>query len=134
MAQVRLDDFYDVKDLALEMGATVQYTDGRRFNTAGVQAVRQPKQRVEAKPQPAPAPPPPPTTAPVPAVDNSALIQQLIAAINRPVNVTIPDIPPPQVTVQSAAPTVSPTSWVFDFERNSNGTIKRIHATPSKEK
>lgn len=131
MVQVRLDDFYDVKDLALEMGATVKYADGRKFNTAGVQATRQPKPRAAepkvAAPAPVPSPAPPP-----PAADNSALLQQLIAALNRPINVAVPEMAPPQVTVQAASP-ANPTAWTFDFERNQNGTIKRILAKPSKE-
>jgi hypothetical protein len=39
------------------------------------------------------------------------------------------DAPAPQVVVQppEAKKTVA---WTFEFERNADGTIKRIHATP----
>lgn len=133
MATIRLDDYDDVEDLALELGATVEYANGRKFNTAGTKAQRKPKLQVvekedeeedeeEEKRKP-------------PAVDTSLLqqvIQQLSAALNRPVAVTLPEMPTPQVTVQAGNP-VTPVSWVFEFERNPNGTIKRINATPAKD-
>jgi hypothetical protein len=130
MATIRLDDSDDVEDLALELGATVEYANGRKFNTAGMKALRKAKLKVvedeeedeeEEKRSP-------------PAVDTSLLqqvIQQLSAALNRPVAVTLPEMPVPQVTVQAGNP-VTPVSWVFEFERNPNGTIKRINATPAK--
>lgn len=127
MATVKLDDFDDVEDLALELGAVVEYADGRKFNTAGTQAKRQSK-----PPRPTPAPAPPPVV--VPSQDNSAalmqqIVQQLSTALSRPVSVMLPEMPVPQVTV-AAAPAAKPTSWSFEFERNPNGTIKRINATP----
>lgn len=127
MANVRLGDLYDLEDLALETGATVEYANGRMFNTAGRQAVR------AVKPK-APAPAPTPAVQPESAKpDVSAeLLRQMMAILNRPVEVRLPEMPAPQVTV-AAATVVSPTSWSFEFERNANGTIKRINATPSKE-
>lgn len=129
MATLKLDDFYNVEDLALELGATVEYPDGRKFNTAGTQAKRQAK-----APSPAPALAPAPAPAPDP---NTALMQQMVqqlaVALSRPVSVTLPDIPAPQIVVQPSEVTAQPTSWVFEFERNPNGTIKRINAKPNKE-
>lgn len=129
MATIQLDDYDNVEDLALELGATVEYANGRKFNTAGTKALRKPKPPVEdvAEKKAEPLPPP--------SVDQSLLqqvIQQLSAALNRPVTVTLPDMPAPQVTVQAGSP-VTPVSWVFEFERNPNGTIKRINATPAKD-
>jgi hypothetical protein len=124
MANVQLNDLYNLEDLALEMGATVEYANGRTFNTAGVQAVRAVKPKVPA-PTPAPIVQPEP-----PKPDVSAdLLRQMISILNRPVDVRLPEMPVPQVTI-AAAPAAKPTSWSFEFERNSNGTIKRINATP----
>lgn len=41
------------------------------------------------------------------------------------------NVPPAQVevVVQKDA-TKPPTGWTFEFERNGDGTIRRIHATP----
>ena len=123
----RINPLFDIEDMALEAGATVEYADGRKFNTAGVQAPRQKKVA---------PPPPPPTPAPPPAPDaNAALVKQLMALLNRPVQVSLPELPAPNVVVNPpavAAPR-APTKWVFEFERNSNGTIKSITATASKE-
>jgi len=45
------------------------------------------------------------------------------------INVEVPAQPAPQVIVKMpAAPKV--VAWTFEFERNADGTIKRIHATP----
>lgn len=126
MANVRLGDLYDLEDLALETGATVEYANGRTFNTAGRQTMR------AAKPK-APAPVAAPVVQPEPAKSDvsAELMRQMIAVLNRPVDVRLPEMPAPQVTV-SAAPAAQPVSWTFEFERNTNGTIKRINATPSK--
>jgi hypothetical protein len=126
MANIPLNDLYDIEDLALETGATVEYASGRRFNTSGREAVRKPK------PVAAPAAPAAPAE-PTPAKpDVSAdLLRQMIAVLNRPVDVRLPEMPVPQVTVTPAAQVASkPVSWIFEFERNPNGTIKRINATP----
>jgi hypothetical protein len=89
-----------------------------------VQAVRAVKPKVPA-PTPAPIVQPEP-----PKPDVSAdLLRQMISILNRPVDVRLPEMPVPQVTI-AAAPAAKPTSWSFEFERNSNGTIKRINATP----
>lgn len=124
MANVQLNDLYDIEDLALETGATVEYANGRTFNTTGRQATR------VDKPRAMPAPTPAPVAQPEPKPDVSAdLLRQMISILNRPVDVRLPEMPIPQVTI-AAAPVVKPTSWSFEFERNSNGTIKRINATP----
>jgi len=125
MANVRLGDLYDLEDLALETGATVEYANGRMFNTAGRQAVR------AVKPK-APAPAPVAQSEPTKPDVSAELLRQMMAILNRPVEVRLPEMPAPQVTI-AAAPAAAPTSWSFEFERNANGTIKRINATPSKE-
>ena len=127
MANVRLNDLYDIEDLALETGATVEYANGRTFNTTGRQVVRTPKPKVAPTPAPAPVVPEPPKSE-----VSVELLRQMIAVLNRPIDVRLPEAPAPQVTV-AAAPAPKPTSWSFEFERNPNGTIKRITATPNKE-
>lgn len=42
--------------------------------------------------------------------------------------INVPEQPPAQVVVHQQ--TVKPVSWTFEFERNADGTIKRIHASP----
>jgi hypothetical protein len=122
MANIRLNDLYDIEDLALETGATVEYANGRKFNTSGREAARKPK------PVAVPTPVEP---APVKPDVSADLLRQMIAVLNRPVDVRLPEMPAPQVTVTPAAQVASkPVSWTFEFERNPNGTIKRINATP----
>ena len=121
MANVQLNNLYDIEDLALETGATVEYANARSFNTTGRQAARAVKPKMAPAPVVQPEPPKPDVSA--------DLLRQMIAVLNRPVDVRLPEMPAPQVTV-AAAPVVKPTSWSFEFERNSNGTIKRINATP----
>lgn len=123
---VKSDGLFDLEDFALETGSSVEYPDGRRFNSAGVQAQRRIKDKpVEAAPSPTASVP----AAPAPSMDMTAVMRQLIAAINRPVEVTLPPMPAPQVVVKEAEKKASaPRSWTFEFERNSNGTIKKIHA------
>jgi len=118
-------DPFGLEDLALETGSSLEFADGRKFNSAGLQTSRKVREPVAVS-APAPAPAPPPAPAP----DLTPLLQQLIAAVNRPVEVTIPPMPAPQITVQAAEQKASPPqAWTFDFERNANGTIKRINAT-----
>lgn len=126
MANARLTSLLDIEDLALESGSTIEYADGRKFNTGGAQAVRRPRS-VEAAPAPAPAPP-----APAP---NDALVKQLLGLLNRPVQVNIPELPTPNIVVNApTAPAVQPPAkWVFEFERNPNGTIRTVTATAQKE-
>jgi len=122
MANIRLNDLYDIEDLALETGATVEYASGRKFNTSGREAARKPKPV---------AVPTPVESAPVKPDVSAELLRQMIAVLNRPVDVRLPEMPAPQVTVTPAAQVASkPVSWTFEFERNPNGTIKRINATP----
>lgn len=127
MANARLTSLLDIEDLALESGSTIEYADGRKFNTGGAQAVRRPRS-VEAAP-PAPAP-----VSPAPA-PNDALVKQLLGLLNRPVQVSIPELPAPNVVVNTPTAPVAqpPAKWVFEFERNSNGTIRSITATAQKE-
>ena len=127
MTPSRVRPLFDVENLALETGATLEYADGRKFNTAGAALKRMRK-------APMPAPAPAPAAPPAPAGLSVEMLQQILQALNRPVQVTLPDIPAPSVTVSAPAAVAPspPTKWTFEFERNPNGTIKRIHAT-SKE-
>lgn len=128
MAKARIDH-YNIEDLALETGAQVTYADGRKFNSAGLQA-----QRKRPEPTPPPAPVAAPTPEPPKSDDRMAdMMKQILSLLNRPVEVKLPEMPTPNVVVK--APDVMPmppTEWVFEFERNPNGTIKRINASSSK--
>jgi hypothetical protein len=95
MANIRLNDLYDIEDLALETGATVEYASGRKFNTSGREAARKPKPV---------AVPTPVESAPVKPDVSAELLRQMIAVLNRPVDVRLPEMPAPQVTVTPAAP------------------------------
>lgn len=126
VARVKLDGIYNPEELALELGATIESPNGTKFNTAGAKLKRKPMAAPSA-PEPedededeGPEPPHP---------EVLALLKQLVEVVKRPVEVTIPPIPAPQVTVKAAEQKVSsPKAWTFDFERNPNGTIKRINA------
>jgi hypothetical protein len=127
MAQ--LSNYYDLEDLALETGGKVSYSDGRQFNTSGMKATRKP---VESAPK---APPPPPVVE-TPKTDpaTTELLRQVVALLNRPVEVKLPDMPAPQVVVNTPdAPKAAPVTWSFEFERNPNGTIKRITASQERD-
>jgi hypothetical protein len=124
MARVRLGDVYDLEDLALETGASIEFTDGRKFNTTKTQSKRTVK---EDSPQPQ-----------MIRSDNTAeILKQIVLLLSRPVEVVIPPMPAPQVTVnlpeekEDDEEEDKPVRWVFEFERNPNGTIKRIEATSS---
>jgi hypothetical protein len=124
MARVRLGDVYDLEDLALEIGASIEFTDGRKFNTMKAQSMRTVK---EDSPQPQ-----------MIRSDNTAeILKQIVLLLSRPVEVVIPPMPAPQVTVnlpeekKDDEEEDKPVRWVFEFERNPNGTIKRIEATSS---
>lgn len=120
-------DIYGLKDLALETGSTLEYGDGRKFNSGGLQATRKPV--VAPLPQPEPEEPEEPDEPEPPHPELLAVLRQLIEAVKRPVQVTLPAMPTPQVTVKAAEQqATAPKAWTFDFERNSNGTIKRINA------
>ena len=129
VARAKLDGIYDLDELALETGATIESPDGSKFNSAGMRLKRKP---AAAKPEPAPepVPAPEPEIPEPPHPEVLALLKQLVEVVKRPVEVTIPPIPAPQVTVKAPEQKASsPKAWTFDFERNSNGTIKRINAT-----
>ena len=123
MSRVPLNNLYDLEDLALDTGATIEYADGRKFNTGGVQSLRTPR---ATPPAPAPTPVPAPVEAVRPLFD-AVILQQLIAALNRPVTVTLENTPAPSAAVQATH------NWTFEFERNPNGTIKRIYATTNEK-
>lgn len=119
---------FDLEDLALETGSTLEYPDGRKFNSGKLRATRKPAVPPAAAPEPMEPSKPEEPEPPHPEV--VILLKQLIAAVQRPVAVTMPPIPAPQVTVKAPDQKASsPKAWTFDFERNSNGTIKRINAT-----
>jgi hypothetical protein len=125
MAGVKLGDAYDLEDLALETGSSIDYADGSKFNSAGEVAKRRAPKAVampeaEDDENETPEPPNP---------EMMALLKQLVTVVSRPVEVKFPPIPAPQVTVQATEQkVVAPKAWTFEFERNSNGTIKRINA------
>lgn len=124
--RLRLGELYDLEDLALETGATLEFANGRKFNTSKVQAKR-------VKEEPA--------EKPSARADNTAeILKQIVLLLSRPVEVVVPPIPAPQVTVNMPPKEEEddeneeedkPVEWVFEFERNFNGTIKRIVATPT---
>jgi len=128
VARAKLDGIYDLDELALETGATIESPDGSKFNAAGVQVKRKPM--VAKQPVPEPEVEAKEETPEPPNPEVLALLKQLVAVVSRPVEVKIPPIPAPQVTVKAPEQKASsPKAWTFDFERNSNGTIKRINAT-----
>lgn len=129
MDSISADGLYNLEDLALELGATVEYDDGRKFNTARMRGKR------PAKPQKEAAPPSVASVVPeAPKNDETVeMLKQVISLLNRPVEVRMPDMPAPQVSVTAATPVAQPVRWAFEFDRNPNGTIKRINAIPQQE-
>ena len=123
----KLTAIADLEDLALELGASVRGPDGKVFNSAGrAGATRLPK--VEAAP-----------AAPVVREsDMSAKLMQMMAELMARqqaapvVNVPEVKVPAPTVVVQPAEK-AAPCSWKFSFERNRDGSIKSITASPVKE-
>jgi len=125
---IELDGLYSIEDLALEVGATVDYANGRKFNTSQVRDKR------PSKPRAMPAPPVASVTPEAPKNDETVeMLKQVISLLNRPVEVRMPDMPAPQVSVTAATPVAQPVRWAFEFDRNPNGTIKRINAIPQQE-
>ena len=125
---IELDGLYNLEDLALEMGATVDYADGRKFNTSQV------KEKRSSKPRSMVSPPVQSIALPIQKNDETVeMLKQVISLLNRPVEVRMPDIPAPQVTITAPTSTAQPVRWAFEFDRNPNGTIKRINATPQQE-
>lgn len=125
---IELDGLYSIEDLALEVGATVDYADGRKFNTSQVKDKRLPKPRPMSAPSVASVVPEAPKND-----ETVEMLKQVISLLNRPVEVRMPDIPAPQVSVTAATPAAQPVRWAFEFDRNPNGTIKRINAIPQQE-
>lgn len=115
----------DHKALALRLGASIDYGDGRVFNASGRKAP-------PARPAPAPAP------VVQPPVDNgheklAAALQEMMSRLH--VQQAAPQ-PAPVVNVAPAQVVVNPQprcSWDFDFIRNADGSIKTIKATPRQE-
>jgi len=114
----------DMEDLALELGSTVRRLDGSVFNSSGRAGVRR-----------LPKPPVPEIAAapPAPVSDNTALLKVLQDMVAKMQPQAVPEIrmpeinvPAPQVVVQAA----KKCSWEFEFNRNPDGTIKSIKATP----
>lgn len=109
----------DLEDLALELGATVEYASGEVFNSAGNKSRRK---SVEAKQ----------------VVDRDAvlvaLLAQVVELVKRPaqVNVAPPNVVvnPSKVLLQSQ----KKSGWTFAFDRNNDGSIKSITAHPLTEK
>jgi hypothetical protein len=104
----------ELEAFALEFGATVKDEGGRVFNAQGRKIT--PKLK---KPEP-------------PKVDpTQALLEKISELVNRPVDVqvNVPAPPAARVMLKAAEPP-KVSAWTFEFERNDDGTIKRIHATP----
>ena len=103
----------DLEAFALEFGATVEDERGRVFNAQGKKIVPRIK-----KAEPPPVDP------------TQLLLAKLTEMVSRPVEVQVNMPSPPAAKVmlkQAEPPKVS--AWTFEFERNADGTIKRIHAT-----
>ena len=127
MAGVKLGDAYDLEDLALETGSSIDYADGSKFNSGGEVAKRRapklaPVPEVEDEDEDEDETPEPPNP------EMMALLKQLVAVVSRPVEVRLPPMPAAQVVVKEAPEPAQAKAWEFEFERNANGTIKRINA------
>lgn len=129
---LRLDELYDLEDLALETGAAIEFADGRKFNTSKVELKRKKSEPVQ-----------PSAARTSSTAETAEILKQIVTLLSRPVEVVIPPMPAPQVTVnlppkedddESEDKEDNPVRWVFEFERNPNGTIKRIEAIPSVDK
>lgn len=114
-----------LKELALRLGASVRLSNGETFNASGSTG------------RLAKAPPPAKVEKPAQGDELLAKIVELLAT-RQAINVAVPELPqpnvvvePPHVVVQPAPVVVpKPVSWKFTFERNDNGTIRSITATP----
>lgn len=107
----------DLEAFAAEFGASVEDDAGRVFN-----ALERPVAKV-AKPIEKPAPNP---------VEDA--LKALLEQAQKPLEVHLQAVAPPPAKVFLRAPPVqAPVSWRFTFERNADGTIREILATPAKE-
>ena len=103
-----------VEDLALELGGTVERVDGTVFNAAkrtGVQ--RLPTPRAEA-----------------PKVDPTVELLSKITEVLSRQQAPVAPTPAIQPSVTVNVPEHKRTAWTFAFNRNSDGTIASITATP----
>lgn len=120
----KADNDQTLKALALRMGASVRLSNGETFNASGSRGMlKEPAAVVVEKP---------------PAADELLQrIAEMLAKQQAP-QVVMPELPAPnvvvnspEITVQPApVPVVVPRSWKFTFERNESGTIRSITATP----
>lgn len=126
----KLSTLSNLEDLALELGASVRYEDGRVFNSSARSGVR----RLPAQP-PAPTPAPAPVPVAVTPKEDShaALLQKVVELLARPQpTITLPEFKFPAPVAAPVPPAVAakPVVWRFDFERNYDGTLKSITAKP----
>jgi hypothetical protein len=111
-----------IKALALRLGASARLTNGETFNAAGIRRATSPS---APKPQPEVKPQDDPLMAKV-----VAMLEKMQTPAPAPVQQVVPA---PDVIVQPAQVVMpAPVSWKFTFERNDNGTIRSITATPNK--
>lgn len=112
-----------IDDIALEVGAVLVRSDGSVFNKAA-RVVNRVKSQVDDVA-------PPPTG--IDAATLQAIVEAVLSKLPPPTHVVdvkvpelaIPAAPPPTVVVQK------PThGWEFEFERNGDGSIKKIVARP----
>lgn len=102
-------------DFAAEFGASVEDEFGRVFN-ALERPISKAAQSVEK---------------PVPSAVEEAL-KALLTQAQKPPEVHVQAVaPPPAKVFLRPAPIPPPVAWTFEFERNNDGTINRIHATPT---
>ena len=121
----KADNDKALKALALRMGASVRLSSGETFNASGSRGqLKEPAEIVVEKP--------------AAADELLQRIAEMLARQQAP-QVVMPELPAPNVTVESPqvivqpapVPVVTPTSWKFTFERNESGTIRSITATPT---
>jgi len=102
-------DISELERFALDAGVSIEYEDGASFNAGGRASgmYMEPEEVDEGQ-------------------RFDELIKKITEIVSRPVHVTV-DAPAPVQT--TAVQTTAVTAWTFEFERNQDGTIKRIHAT-----
>jgi hypothetical protein len=110
---------------ALEFGVPVELDGGRVFNSQGLRmspAARKPGASSSTSTT---------QTRPASAASSDALLERVAELVARPVQVQVSLPSPPMAKVLiNQAPVATPVGWVFEFERNNDGTIARIRALP----